>query len=80
MRSFQFEFEFDRMFISGLAFASVTVPLMWIAVVNQNLNPLGMNQVKYEYFSPFQVGLGRISGFVAYPIWSDIWPDNINFV
>ena len=29
----------------GVGFACITVPLMWIAVVNQNLKPLGMSQV-----------------------------------
>ena len=29
----------------GIGFACITVPLMWIAVVNQNLKPLGMSQV-----------------------------------
>ena len=34
----------------GIAFASVTVPLMWIAVINQNLGPLGMTQVICWHF------------------------------
>lgn len=29
----------------GLAFACVTVPMMWITVINQNLQPFGLSQV-----------------------------------
>jgi FLVCR family MFS transporter len=35
--------------LSGAAFACITVPMMWIAVANQNLHPLGLTQKDTGY-------------------------------
>ena len=32
--------------MTGIAFASINIPMMWITVANQNLHPLGLSQVK----------------------------------
>ena len=31
--------------MTGIAFASINIPMMWITVANQNLHPLGLSQV-----------------------------------
>jgi hypothetical protein len=42
-----------KIFLSGVALASLTVPVMWIAVINQNLEPLGMTQVRETGYKKF---------------------------
>lgn len=37
-------FKSKKRILTGVAFACITVPMMWIAVANQNLHPLGLSQ------------------------------------
>jgi hypothetical protein len=48
MLYFHFRHPTEKIFLSGVALASLTVPVMWIAVINQNLEPLGMTQVRRQ--------------------------------
>jgi hypothetical protein len=43
----------EKLSLSGVALASLTVPVMWIAVINQNLEPLGMTQVRRRGYKKF---------------------------
>ena len=36
--------------MKGIAFASINIPMNWITVINQNLHPLGMSQVRNPSF------------------------------
>lgn len=50
-------FKSKERILTGVAFACITVPMMWIAVANQNLHPLGLSQRDTGYIQATIVGI-----------------------
>ncbi|XP_023341357.1 disrupted in renal carcinoma protein 2 homolog [Eurytemora carolleeae] len=65
--------------IAGLAFACVTVPMMWITVVNQNLQPFGLSQIETGYIGTSIIGISFILNILNSRL-SDVFYGNLKTV